>query len=117
MGVDSGSLRGWAFGRSPAQVPHVSTLRSRKRRRPTCALVAELDQAFLELGHQRRQRALDIWKWCLKENKWPGWPNGTTVLEAPPWHENSEIERRDAEQDAIDAGSDLLLASGRLEVG
>ena len=53
---------------------------------PYLCLVAELDQAFLELGQQRRKRALDIWKWCLKENKWPGWPNGTTVLEAPPWH-------------------------------
>ena len=76
---------------------------------PYLCLVAELDDCFLQLGQQRRKRALDIWKWCLKENKWPGWPNGTTVLEAPPWHENQEIERRDAEQDAIDAGGDLLL--------
>ena len=72
-------------------------------------LVAELDAAFLELGQQRRERALFTWEWCLRENKWPGWPNGTVVMEAPPWHENDQIKRRDDEQDAIDAGGDLLL--------
>ena len=76
---------------------------------PYLCLVAELDQEFLELGRQRRKRALDIWAWCLKEKKWPGWPNGTVVLEAPPWHENEQIKKRDDEQDAIDAGGDLLL--------
>ena len=76
---------------------------------PYLALVAQLDAAFLDLGRQRRQRALAIWEWCLSENKWPGWPDGTVVLEAPPWHENMAIQQRDAEQDAIDAGDDLLL--------
>ena len=76
---------------------------------PYLCLVAELDQAFLELGQQRRKRALFTWEWCLRENKWPAWPNGTVVLEAPAWHENDQIKQRDDEQDAIDAGSDLLL--------
>ena len=76
---------------------------------PYLCLVAQLDDAFLDLGRQRRQRALNIWAWCLRENKWPGWPDGTVVLEAPPWHENMAIQQRDAEQDAIDAGDDLLL--------
>ena len=76
---------------------------------PYLCLVAELDAAFLELGQQRRERALFTWAWCLKENKWPGWPNGTVVMEAPPWHENEQVKRRDDEQDAIDAGGDLLL--------
>lgn len=76
---------------------------------PYLTLVAELDNTFLELGQQRRSRALDIWAHCLKENKWPGWPQYTVRLEAPPWHENASIAQRDAEQDAIDAGGDLLL--------
>ena len=76
---------------------------------PYLCLVAELDQAFHGLGQQRRQRALAIWAWCLSENKWPGWPDGTVVLEAPPWHENMAVQQRDDEQDAIDAGDDLLL--------
>ena len=76
---------------------------------PYLVLVAQLDDAFLDLGRQRRQRALNIWAWCLRENKWPGWPDGTVMLEAPPWHENMAIQQRDAEQDAIDAGDDLLL--------
>ena len=76
---------------------------------PYLCLVAELDHAFFELGQQRRKRALAIWEWCLRENKWPAWPTGTVVLEAPAWHENDQIKQRDDEQDAIDAGSDLLL--------
>ena len=76
---------------------------------PYLVLVAQLDDAFLDLGRQRRQRALNIWTWCLRENKWPAWPNGTVVLEAPPWHENAAIQQRDDEQDAIDSGGDLLL--------
>ena len=76
---------------------------------PYLCLVAELDQAFLELGQQRRKRALYIWEWCLREDKWPTWPPGTVVLEAPPWHENDQIKQRDDETDAIEAGSDLLL--------
>ena len=76
---------------------------------PYLTLVAKLDNTFLELGQQRRKRALDIWAHCLKEDKWPGWPQSTVRLEAPPWHENAAIAQRDAEQDAIDAGGDLLL--------
>ena len=76
---------------------------------PYLVLVAQLDDAFMDLGRLRRQRALAIWEWCLHENRWPGWPDGTVVLEAPPWHENVAIQQRDAEQDAIDAGGDLLL--------
>ena len=71
---------------------------------PYLALVAELDDAFLELGKMRRRRVLKIWAWCLRERKWPGWPSGTVRLEAPPWHENAAVEQRDAEQEAIDAG-------------
>ena len=68
-----------------------------------------MDQQFLELGQQRRARALDVWAWCLRHNKWPLWPSGTVVMSAPTWHENTAIEQRDNEQDAIDAGGDLLL--------
>ena len=76
---------------------------------PYLCLVAEMDQQFIELGQQRRARALDIWAWCLREDKWPLWPAGTVVMSAPTWHENTAIEQRDNEQDAIDAGGDLLL--------
>ena len=76
---------------------------------PYLCLVAEMDKQFLELGQQRRARALDVWAWCLREKKWPLWPSGTVVMSAPMWHENAAIEQRDNEQDAIDAGGDLLL--------
>ena len=76
---------------------------------PYLVLVAQLDDAFLDLGRQRRARALNIWAWCLLINKWPTWPSGTVVLEAPPWHENAAVQQRDDERDAIEAGSDLLL--------
>ena len=76
---------------------------------PYLCLVAEMDQQFLELGQQRRARALDVWAWCLREKKWPLWPSGTVVMSAPMWHENAAIEQRDNEQDAIDRGGDLLL--------
>ena len=107
MGADSRSLCGWRSGTTGLEPRQYFAVQETTP--PYLCLVAELDQAFLELGQQRRQRALNIWKWCLKENKWPGWPNGTTVLEAPPWYENDQIKQRDDEQDAIDAGNDLLL--------
>ena len=110
MGTDSRTLRGGSSSALTGEEPQTSIFAVQETSPPYLCLVAQLDDAFLDLGRQRRQRALNIWAWCLRENKWPGWPDGTVILEAPPWHENAwPSQQRDDEQDAIDAGDDLLL--------
>ena len=77
---------------------------------PYLCLVAEMDQRFLQLGQIRRDRALDIWAWCLRKNEWPTWPARTVVMAAPPWHETEAEAKCETEQAAIDDdGGDLLL--------
>ncbi len=48
-------------------------------------------------GELRRQRALSIWKTCLAENNWPGYPAQTAYPVMPKWIEDKEIneEMRD----------------------
>ncbi len=30
--------------------------------------------------------AINLWRWCLKRNRWPGYPRQTMHASAPPWH-------------------------------
>lgn len=75
---------------------------------PHLCIVAELDATFMANAEMRRARAITIWAKCLRENNWPGFPNRTVKLECPEWLERNLIADKDAEQDAINNGTDLL---------
>lgn len=47
--------------------------------------------------------AISRWKWCLKHDRWPGYPNRTCYVDAPAWHENEVLAREVRDDDAAKA--------------
>lgn len=43
------------------------------------------------IGAQLWRKAVDLWNYCLKSNRWPGYSNRVGVLQAPPWALNEDL--------------------------
>lgn len=41
--------------------------------------------AFLDLGTSKVNAAINLWRQCMTENDWPGYPNRICWAEPPPW--------------------------------
>lgn len=78
---------------------------------PYLCLVGELEQPFVETAEMRRERALEIWAKCLRENNWPGHIERAIRIPMPTWHEAQAIDAKDWEQSHKDAGADVLDVS------
>lgn len=59
---------------------------------PYAVTPVELSGEFRELGRRRWRRAINLWSRCLRENRWPGYVEGWTVLDAPPWALSQEMD-------------------------
>lgn len=44
-----------------------------------------LDAMTLDMGDQKVERGLELWRKCLSTGEWPGYPPTIQTLEAPPW--------------------------------
>lgn len=75
---------------------------------PHMMLVAEMDATFLGTAAMRRDRSIEIWARCLRDNTWPGMLSRTIRLECPEWLERDMIAEKDAEEAAKAADLDLL---------
>ncbi|HEY1806058.1 MAG TPA: PD-(D/E)XK nuclease-like domain-containing protein [Terracidiphilus sp.] len=66
---------------------------------PYALSVCEFSPESLELADRRIGHAIKKWEWCMKHHEWPGYPDRTVTLEAPPWHESQLMarEQRDAD--------------------
>lgn len=62
---------------------------------PHAVSFAELPGALLDTGEDERQTAVRTFGRCLEMGRWPAWPRGITLVEAPPYHEVEWIARRD----------------------
>jgi hypothetical protein len=49
-----------------------------------CSFVG-LPPDFLEMGKQKIEFGLFLWRECLSSGKWPGYPNQVSWLETPSW--------------------------------
>jgi hypothetical protein len=58
-----------------------------------CSLIG-LDPAAELLGERRCDRAVAIWKDCMKQGRFPGYPNRVAYPETPSW----EMKREEAEE-------------------
>lgn len=56
-----------------------------------CSLVG-LDAAAYQLGQKKAERAIAIWKQCMKHGRWPGYPARVAYPDTPPW----EMAREEA---------------------
>lgn len=59
--------------------------------------VVRISEYALTMGRKQLQYAVDIWRRCFAENRWPGYPSEIIVPDYPNWHENAWLEREVAE--------------------
>jgi PDDEXK-like domain of unknown function (DUF3799) len=50
----------------------------------------------LQLAHAKVDRAIAIWKQCLENDSWPGYPQRVCWANLPPWEETRWFERQEA---------------------
>jgi len=44
------------------------------------------------IGNVKVERAIAMWDWCTKHNKWPGYPNKTAYVDPPIWQQREWID-------------------------
>lgn len=71
---------------------------------PYALSVVALTPAALALGDMKAERAIEQWRWCIKNNRWPGYPARTCFVDAPAWHEARFEAEKQREQDAAEQG-------------
>lgn len=52
---------------------------------PYALSVVSLTPAALEVADRKVRLALNLWADCLEQNRWPGYPQSTCYIDAPPW--------------------------------
>lgn len=59
--------------------------------------VIELGGETLAMARKRLARAREVWRLCLRDNHWPGYPSGVHRIELPEWFHARFLERESAE--------------------
>lgn len=52
---------------------------------PYSVVPVELDDDFREIGFMRWERAVNAWRQCLADGRWPGYTNGPVMISPPRW--------------------------------
>jgi hypothetical protein len=52
---------------------------------PFACSLNSLNPAFAGCGLVKMERGINLWRGCMAENYWPGYPTGICHLEPPPW--------------------------------
>lgn len=58
--------------------------------------------AALAMADRKVTEALRMWRWCLQNDRWPGYPNQTAFVDPPAWQEKKWLDREDRDGTAID---------------
>lgn len=58
--------------------------------RPHLCSLAGLDPVAQQLGDRKVERAMALWKRCMKTGEWPGYPNRVAYPETPVWERANE---------------------------
>ena len=59
---------------------------------PHALSVIELPPETLELAAHRCEQAIRLWKWCLSEDRWPGYSQRIEYAQMPTWLEYQRAE-------------------------
>ncbi|SRR6266498_15763 len=54
---------------------------------PYLITIVEPSASALRIGHERNQRAVDIFKTCTERDEWPGYSSGIELVDLPIWAE------------------------------
>lgn len=60
-----------------------------------------------DLATRELERAISLWAWCIKHDRWPGHPARDCYVMRSAWREKSILEREDRDQFARQGGADL----------
>lgn len=78
---------------------------------PHALSVVALTPAALAMADRKVTEALRIWRYCLENDRWPGYPNHTAFVDPPAWQESQWLAREDRAEVLKKNGVDLIQAS------
>ena len=84
-----------------------------EKKEPYALAVYDFDAEAMHIADQKVEMAIARWRWCMKNNRWPGYRKHMLSLE-PPVYVSREWERRMI-QDAVDHEQRLALNQVALE--
>lgn len=76
---------------------------------PYLLQVVELDAAGKTIGRKKVSTALNLWRRCMMEGRWPAWPTRIIEAEMPSYQEDRWLKREIAEADMETAGDDPYM--------
>jgi hypothetical protein len=62
---------------------------------PYALSVIELTPAAMAMASRKAEAAIDIFGWCLRNDRWPGYPARVCYVDPPAWAERKWIEREE----------------------
>ena len=65
---------------------------------PYALSVVELGSAALAIADRKVEYAIQTWKRCLAEDRWPGYADQVCVAELPPWEEARWLDKETIEE-------------------
>lgn len=84
-----------------------------EKKPPYAIQIVALTPEKQQIAEMKVERAIDMWGWCLKNNRWPGYGKQTHYVAAKPWEvqeaeslalkrENEKSQNRQFHQDMIE---------------
>lgn len=67
---------------------------------PYLLQVAEMDAGGMTIGRKKVSYAIQMWRRCLSEGNWPGYPTRIVRADMPAYLENKWLEREMGEEDS-----------------
>lgn len=74
---------------------------------PYALSIVALSNAAQHMAMRKAENAIMWWKWCLDNNKWPGYVARVAVVDPPPYAERQWIEREEREALLRQDGTDI----------
>jgi len=78
---------------------------------PYVVTIVELTESIMTLGRKKVDAAIAIWRRCMKENRFPGYPSAVIAPEYPAWAEARWLDREQTEfYGTIQEAANILMA-------
>ena len=75
---------------------------------PYALSVVELTPAAMAMANRKAEEAIAIFGWCLRNNRWPGYPSRVCYVDPPIWAERKWLEREERTKLVSEGGESLL---------
>jgi hypothetical protein len=75
---------------------------------PHCLSVVQLPPQEAALADRKVEEAIQIWGWCLRNNRWPGYPSYTAYPQSPVYAQQRWLNREERQSLLSENGESLL---------